>query len=99
MVDKKSEPEYYSGNGCSPLTAMKKGLISHEEYIGFLKGNVIKYVVRAGKKDNAVEDIGKAIDYLQYLKKEYLKRDKEYTLSENIIFKIQAEFSDGADDE
>lgn len=69
--EKYNEPTYYTENGCSPLTAMEKGLISHEEYIGFLKGNVIKYISRAGKKDNSIQDIDKAIDYLQYLKKEY----------------------------
>lgn len=69
-IKEPDEPTYYTENGCSPLTAMKKGLISHEEYIGFIKGNVIKYLVRAGKKDNSIQDIDKAIIYLQYLKKE-----------------------------
>ena len=63
-----NEPHYYSSNGLSPLEAFKKGLLSEEELIGFIKGNVIKYTVRAGKKDDAVEDIGKAIDYLEHLK-------------------------------
>ncbi len=64
-----SEPNYYAKYGFSPLEAMKKGLISKEEYKGFLKGNVIKYVVRAEYK-NGVEDIDKAIDYLKHLRKE-----------------------------
>lgn len=64
-----SEPSYYAQNGLSPLNAMKKGLISYDEYIGFLKGNVIKYTIRAENK-NGVEDIDKAIDYLNYLRKE-----------------------------
>ena len=63
-----TEPKYYAQNGLSPLGAFKKGLLSEEELIGFYKGNVIKYTVRAGKKDNASEDIDKAIDYLNYLK-------------------------------
>ena len=63
-----SEPNYYVKHGLSPLSAMKSGLVSDEEYIGFLKGNVIKYVVRAGYKDNPIEDIDKAIDYLNHLK-------------------------------
>ena len=66
-----SEPKYYAQNGLSPLVAMSKGLLSNEEYIGFLKGNVIKYVVRAGHKDDAIKDIDKAIDYLNYLKETY----------------------------
>jgi len=62
------EPEYYAKDGLSPLQAMKQGLISKDEYIGFIKGNVIKYTVRAGKKDDAIKDIDKAIDYLEHLK-------------------------------
>ena len=68
------EPNYYAQNGLSPLGAMQKGLLSHEEYIGFLKGNVIKYTVRAGHKENDVLDINKAIDYLNHLKKEFSEK-------------------------
>jgi len=73
MIEKKHEqseqPDYYKSNGLSPMDAFEKGLLSEEEFIGFIKGNVIKYTVRAGKKDDAVKDIGKAIDYLGWLKK------------------------------
>jgi len=61
-----NEPEYYAGNGLSPIGAFKQGLISQEEYIGFLKGNIIKYVIRAGKKDNAVQDLLKAKSYINF---------------------------------
>lgn len=71
LETKLDEPQYYAGNGLSPLEAFKKGLLSREETIGFIKGNVIKYTVRAGKKDNASKDIVKAIDYLTHLKKLY----------------------------
>jgi len=74
-TEKLAEPEYYAGNGLSPLEAFKKGLLSREETIGFIKGNVIKYTVRAGKKDNASRDIVKAIDYLTHLKKLYESDD------------------------
>lgn len=66
-----NEPIYYNSNGLSPINAMQGGLVSKEEYIGFLKGNVIKYVVRCGKKDDAIQDINKAIDYLNLLKQEF----------------------------
>ena len=68
-----SEPDYYAQHGLSPLKAMSEGLISEEQYIGFLKGNVIKYTVRAGYKDDAVQDINKAIDYLDKLKRELVE--------------------------
>ena len=62
--------DYYNAGGLSPLQAFSNGLLTEEEYIGFLKGNIIKYTIRAGKKDdNATEDIIKAKDYLDYLDK------------------------------
>ena len=67
--EKSEEPVYYNSNGLSPNRAFEQGLISNEEFIGFIKGNVVKYVVRCGKKGNPIEDIDKAIDYLHLLKK------------------------------
>ena len=64
-----TEPDYYCKDGLSPNGAFRQGLISKEEFIGFCKGNVIKYVVRCGKKDDAIKDIDKAINYLELLKK------------------------------
>lgn len=61
-----SEPDYYASNGLSPIGAMKQGLVSHEQYKGFLIGNIIKYVIRAGKKDDAVQDLEKAKDYINF---------------------------------
>ena len=63
------QPKYYKNDGLSPLDAFERGLISREEFLGFMKGNVIKYVVRVGKKDDAIKDIDKAIDYLEWMKK------------------------------
>ena len=33
--------------------------------LNFNKGNVLKYTIRAGKKDDEIKDLNKAIDYLQ----------------------------------
>ena len=33
--------------------------------LNFNRGNIIKYVVRAGKKDDEVKDLEKAMDYLR----------------------------------
>lgn len=62
------EPLYYCKDGLSPVKAFQQGLISKEEYKGFLKGNVIKYCVRAGDKEDAGKDIDKGIHYFQLLK-------------------------------
>lgn len=59
-----SEPSYYNCNGLSPLEAFHKGLMSRDEYLGFLRGNVIKYVVRCDKKGSPVDDLDKAIQYI-----------------------------------
>ena len=49
--------------------------------LNFNRGNILKYVARAGKKDNELQDLRKALDYLQreiaYLQdkqKEYIKQ-------------------------
>jgi len=61
-----NEPDYYTKNGLSPIGAFKRGLLSDEQYKGFLMGNVIKYVVRAGNKDDAIRDLEKAKHYLDF---------------------------------
>ena len=67
------QPDYYKKNGLSPIDSMKQGLVSHDEYLGFLKGNVIKYVVRCGKKEDALSDIDKAMHYLLMLRDEFVE--------------------------
>lgn len=49
--------------------------------LNFFRFNVLKYIARAGKKDNELQDLRKALDYLQreiaYLEdkqKEYIKQ-------------------------
>jgi hypothetical protein len=41
-------------------------VMTREEFIGFLKGNVIKYSMRQGKKDGS-DDAQKAMHYMQKL--------------------------------
>jgi hypothetical protein len=41
-------------------------VLSHEEFVGFLKGNVIKYSLRAGRKEGS-DDVAKAKHYLKKL--------------------------------
>jgi len=44
-----------------------ESVLTREEFIGFLKGNIIKYSLRAGRKDGS-DDAGKARHYMQKLK-------------------------------
>ena len=64
-----NEPDYYNMNGLSPVDAFKQGLISKEQFKGFIKGNVIKYTTRCDNgKGQFNSDIDKAIHYLEILR-------------------------------
>ena len=47
--------------------AVMEAVLTHEEFVGFRKGNIIKYSLRAGRKDGS-DDAGKAKHYLQKLR-------------------------------
>ena len=47
--------------------AVMEAVLTHEEFVGFLKGNIIKYSLRAGRKDGS-DDAGKAKHYMQKLR-------------------------------
>jgi hypothetical protein len=57
--------EHYEGT-IEPIEYMA-ATFTDEEYRGFLKGNIIKYISRAGKKGSAHEDYLKAREYLDWL--------------------------------
>lgn len=68
----KSEVNKYQigGDHYTSMTVQPWDIIStwpHEQQIGFFKGNALKYLLRAGKKGSATEDIQKAIHYLDKL--------------------------------
>jgi|TARA_R110002126_G_scaffold21145_2_gene76910 hypothetical protein len=56
---------HYKDMALQPWAVMES-LLTPEEFIGFLKGNVIKYSLRQGKKDS--DDAGKAKHYIAKLK-------------------------------
>jgi len=39
--------------------------IAKEYDLNFNRGNILKYICRAGKKDNEIEDLTKAQEYLE----------------------------------
>lgn len=66
MKEKKTNPAYYrphsaDGTGAICLECIRSALTA-EEYIGFLKGNIIKYVFREKFKGTDT-DLVKAVDY------------------------------------
>lgn len=62
---KRDTPEHYHSD-IEPIKAIEAWL-SKEEYLGFLRGNVIKYIARLYKKDVALQDAKKAAHYLHWL--------------------------------
>jgi hypothetical protein len=49
--------------------AVMQAVLTRDEFLGFLKGNIIKYSMRAGRKDGS-DDAGKAKHYMQKLDEE-----------------------------
>lgn len=47
--------------------AVMQAVLSPEEFRGFLKGNIIKYSMRAGQKNGALDDGDKARHYAEKL--------------------------------
>lgn len=61
---------HYKDMGMQPWAVMKI-VMTEAEWIGYLKGNVIKYGMRQGKKGS--DDAGKARHYAQKLQEEIEK--------------------------
>lgn len=68
----KINPEYYRRDKVQLIDFLKV-FLSPEEFKGFCKGLILKYVVRADQK-NVIEDYMKAQWYLEYLVN-YLKEN------------------------
>lgn len=64
------DAHYANMAGLEPIELMQL-VMSREEFTGFLKGNIIKYTMRAGHKQGeaAEKDIAKAKRYTQWLKR------------------------------
>jgi hypothetical protein len=56
---------HYKDMPIQPWHVMES-VLTREEFIGFLNGNVIKYSLRAGRKEGS-DDAGKARHYMQKL--------------------------------
>ena len=54
-----NDPDHYDFFDMTAIQAIER-VLNHDEYMGFLKGNALKYRLRAGKKDNLKQDIAKA---------------------------------------
>ena len=57
---------HYVSMAVQPWEVME-AVMTREEFIGFLKGNIIKYSMRQGKKEDS-DDVGKLQHYMAKLK-------------------------------
>ena len=65
-VDMVNSPAHYIKGGIETIHFIKAKL-THEQYIGYLRGNVLKYSSRLGEKGNILEDAGKLAWYSREL--------------------------------
>ena len=73
-------PEHYKFLGKQVIDFIESNC-TPEEFRGYLKGNILKYRLRAGKKDATEKDILKAIQYEKFFK----TFDQEETSRYNIV--------------
>lgn len=57
--------EHYQGD-VQPIELMQSAM-SKEAFMGFLRGNIIKYACRLGKKDDVAKETTKILRYAQWL--------------------------------
>ena len=63
LDDPVNNPAHYTVGGIETIDYIKAKL-TPEEFIGYLKGNVIKYTSRAGKKQDLIQDLEKGQWYM-----------------------------------
>lgn len=66
MNDAVNHPSHYTQGGIECIEAIESAL-TPDEFVGFLKGQVLKYTWRSGHKDDIVQDTAKGIWYAQRL--------------------------------
>ena len=62
-----NHPDRYGGDTVYECIKVLEAWLPIEQYKGFLRGNVLKYLCRAGKKDNVVQELKKAEWYMNKL--------------------------------
>ena len=56
---------HYQG-AVQPIQLMRAQM-SHEAFMGFLRGNIIKYASRLGRKDKDIKETAKILQYALWL--------------------------------
>ena len=63
--EKVNHPDHYGGDNDYECIKVLENWLTEDEYKGFLKGTIIKYINRGGKKDDIIQDISKAKWYIE----------------------------------
>ena len=71
--DNVNSPAHYNVGNLETIQLLEESM-SKREFLGYLKGNVIKYLARYEYKGKPMEDLDKALWYLEYLS----RKRKEY---------------------
>lgn len=58
--------KHYANTAHQPIEVMQANM-TRDEFVGFLKGNIIKYVCRLGKKDEPAKEAAKIRRYAEWL--------------------------------
>ena len=74
--DSVSKPEHYNNGGVECIDAIE-GMLNHDEYIGYLRGNSLKYRWRYRYKGKPIEDLRKAEWYENRLMNYLLRHPSE----------------------
>jgi len=61
-ADPVNHPDHYTVGGIETIDFIEAKL-SPEEFAGYCRGNMLKYIARAGHKDDAGQDMRKALWY------------------------------------
>lgn len=69
-------PDYYQVSTEQPIQIMRE-IMSNDEFIGFLWGNIIKYSMRMKRKDNPVSEAKKIKQYATWLVNVYEGKELE----------------------
>ena len=64
--DPVNSPDHYTVGGIEVIDFIRAKL-TPEEFEGYCKGNVLKYLSRAGHKDDKSQEYSKALKYMEWL--------------------------------
>ena len=74
--DPVNRPEHYNNGKMECIDAIH-GMLTHDEYIGYLRGNALKYNWRCRDKGKPIEDLRKARWYEERLIRYMLEHPSE----------------------